>query len=339
MTGVQTCALPISQYGLAEIKREVAAIECRLDNQSNQQLLALLAAVKGVVLCIQQKLENPEFGLEEIKSEVRGIEETLCDRHFGLPEIKDEIEDIECLLRKLDLEETLALLGAIEAEIAGLECKIDHICLPVDDLEEELAAIRCLLENPHFGLAEIKCEIEQILAGSSQNCDLSLVLALLQQIVAGLDDPEQGLAEIKAEIQEILAGQGGATVRDLTSGPVFRTNGANSIIVTVINNNSAAQAITIQAFARLPTQGGLPGSPMVLNVPAVTAAAVIFDLPSVVTAYEVRVSFSVSGSVSVFSASRTQNANAPVSSSNLLPENTIRDAEFRPMFFAPPPPA
>lgn len=278
------------EFGLAEIKQEVAAIERKLENQSHQQLLALLAAIKGIVLCIQQKLENPEFGLEEIKSEVRGIEETLCDRHFGLPEIKDEIEDIECILRKLDLEETLALLGAIEAEVMGLECKIDNICIPVDEINEKLCAI--------------KREI----------CD-----------------PEHGLAEIKAEIEEILENQSGtAGITYLTSGPVFRANGSNSVIVVVINNSASAQSITIEGFSRLPSQGNLPGSPANLNVPAVTAAAVVFDLPAVVTTYEIRVNHSILGSITVFSASRTQNSVAPLAASTLLPENTIKNAEFRP---------
>ncbi|MGE5579353.1 MAG: hypothetical protein ACM3WU_04835 [Bacillota bacterium] len=360
------------EFGLEEIKREVAAIECRLDNLNTQQLLSLLAALKGIALCIQQKLDSPEFGLEEIKGEVRGIEETLCDPHFGLREIKEEIEDLECLLRKLDLEGTLCLLGAVEAELSELDCKLEHICFPVEGLEREIEEIKCLLADPQFGLREIKCEIEQILSGSG-SCDLSVVLAQLEQILSRLDNPEYGLQEIKsevasieqtlgdpdhglqeiknevasieqtlgdpgyglqeikAEIEEILAGMGGGGGNPpLTSGTVVKANGANSVVVVVTNNNAAAQNVTVNVFARLPTQAALPPSPVLLNVPAVTASAIVIDLPTTVTAFEVRVNPGIPNSLMLFAAARTQNANSPLAASNLLPENTIRNAEFRP---------
>lgn len=261
-------------FGLEELKREVAAIECKLEHLNNQQLLALLAAIKGVVLVIEQEIQSPEHGLEEIKEEVAGIEETLCDNRFGLREIKDEIEGIECLLKKLELQELFALLGAIEAEVQAIECK--------------------------------------------------------------LDNPEWGLAEIREEIEEIIANQGNSTaVKDLTSGPVFRGNGSNSVLVTVINNDAASQDVRLEAFSRLPTLGALSPTPLTLNVAANTAAAAVFDLPTAVTMYEVRVHFEVPGSVSAFSASRSQDENAPLAASSLLPENTIRYAEFKPLFFPP----
>lgn len=319
------------EFGLEEIKREVAAIECRLDNLNTQQLLSLLAAVKGIALCIQQKLENPEFGLEEIKNEVRGIEETLCDPHFGLREIKEEIDDIECLLRKLDLEETLCLLGAVEAELSELDRKLDHICFPVECLERLLQEIKCLLLNPQFGLQEIKNEvagIERTLANPEYG--LQEIKSEVAGIERTLNDPGFGLQEIKAEVQEILESIGGGGGNPpLTSGTVFVTNGASSVIVVVTNNAAVAQNVTVSVFARLPTQATLPPSPINLNVPANTAAAVVVDLQTA-TAFEVRVTVAIPNSVMLFAAARTQNANAPLAASNLLPENTIRNAEFRP---------
>jgi len=319
------------EFGLEEIKREIAAIECKLDNINTQQLLSLLAAVKGIALCIQQKLENPEFGLEEIKDEVRGIEETLSDHHFGLRAIKEEIEDLECLLRKLDLEETLCLLGAIEAELSDLDRKLDHVCFPVECLERLLEEIKCLLTNPRFGLEEIKSEVANIERTlGNPEYGLQEIKTEVASIERTLNDPGFGLQEIKAEIEEILAGMGGGGGNPpLTSGTVFRTNGASSVIVVVTNNASVAQDITVSVFARLPTQATLPPTPVVLNVPAVTAAAIVVDLQTA-TAFEVRVNVTIPNSVMVFAAARTQNANAPLAASNLLPENTIRNAEFRP---------
>ncbi len=194
-----------------------------------------------------------------------------------------------------------------------------------------VAGDKCLLLNPQFGLQEIKNEvagIERTLANPEYG--LQEIKSEVAGIERTLNDPGFGLQEIKAEVQEILESIGGGGGNPpLTSGTVFVTNGASSVIVVVTNNAAVAQNVTVSVFARLPTQATLPPSPINLNVPANTAAAVVVDLQTA-TAFEVRVTVAIPNSVMLFAAARTQNANAPLAASNLLPENTIRNAEFRP---------
>ncbi len=298
------------QYGLAEIKREVRDIECKLEGLSNHQLLALLAAIKGIVLKIECKMDDPNSGLAEIKNEVRDIEDALDNPRYGLREIYDAVDDIAKALKELELEEVLALLGCIDAEIAQISCKLGDCGRPDHEILDALEAIRRILCNPETGLGEIKAEV----AGA---------LRLL-------NDPGAGLVEIKAEVRQILEAQRGSTLH-LVSGPVIRGNGGNSLVIVVTNTDASTQEVLVEGSGLLPVQGQLPGSPQIIAVPPTESAAVIFELPAEITVFETRIHFAVPDSVTVFSAARTQAAADPLEGSVLLPENTIRNAEYKPL--------
>lgn len=325
---------------LNQIKHEVHEIECKLDNPHFG-----LEEIKEEVAAIECAVTNPETGLPEILDEVEEIEDLLKSPHFGLEEIKREVAAIECRLDNLNIQQLLALVAAVKGTALVIEHKLDNPHFGLEEIKREVEGIEETLCNQHFGLREIKDEIEDIVHCLHEQ-DLEHVLALLGAIEAEvmaiedkLDSPHCRSMEVedeiaaKAEVEEMLAGmRGGSLPTDLTSGPVFLGNGGNSIIVTVQNNDASAQTVTIQGQMLLPAQGALPGSPATPNVASGTAAAVVFDIPSGLTVYEIRVHFTVPGSVGVFSAARTQNNTAPLSSSTLLPENTIRYEEFKPQF-------
>jgi len=81
-------------------------------------ILAIVAAfVAGTLMAnpiveaaspVVQLLTNPDFGLAEIKKEIRFIEGNITSSIFGLEEIKNEIRDIEAQLDRIESKLTLS---------------------------------------------------------------------------------------------------------------------------------------------------------------------------------------------------------------------------------------
>lgn len=349
-------------FGLEEIKEEIEGIEHTLAGLNLAPVLAALNQIKHEVDEVENKLDNPDFGLEEIKeevaaiegavtspetglpeikAEVAGIEEMLEDPQTGLAEIKREIAAIEAKLDNLNIQQLLALLAAIKATVLMIEQKLDNPHFGLQEIKNEVAAIEGKLDSPHFGLQEIKTEVADIVT-TLHNLNLQQLLALLgaieaeiMAIEAKLDSPHFGLQAIKTEIHESLEGQEGQSTA-LTSGPVFRTNDANSVLVTIRNNAGVTQGVTIQGLEIEPIVAPLTGSPTTVTLNPGQATTVKFGFPHGTLAYEIRVLFTIPGSVGVFSAARTQDENAGLAASTLLPENTVRNEEFKPLFVPAP---
>lgn len=344
------CKLDSPRTGLAEIKAEVAAVECAIRKLDLSDILAKLKSlsreleeVEDAVDEIEDKLDDGDFGLEEIKKEIECIEETLeglnlgpllnllnsirsevhaiegklDNPHFGLEEIKSETAAIEAKLDNLNVPELLPVLAAIKEIVLMIEQKLDSPAFGLQEIKDEVHAIEGKLDSPHFGLQEIKDEVHAI------ECKL--------------DDPHFGLHEIKEEVAEILRNTGDASTY-ITTGPVFRASGAYSVLTVVQNNAAVSQHVTIEGFSILPGPPvPLPGAPVMTTLNAGQASVAVFGflqpppLCATTLAYEIRVLMVCAGSVGVFSAARTQPENAPVATSSLLPENTVRYEEFKPL--------
>ncbi|TCT16314.1 hypothetical protein EDC18_102331 [Natranaerovirga pectinivora] len=186
---------------------------------------------------IQDLLEDENFGLEEIKTEVANIEsiveeldfdfdgvtdlledilELLEDENFGLAEIKTEVANIESIVEELDfdfegvtdlLEDILELLedegfglAEIKTEVANIESIVED--LDIDVLTDLLEDILELLEDEGFGLAEIKTEVANI-ESIVEELDIDVLTDLLENILELLEDEGFGLAEIKTEVANI----------------------------------------------------------------------------------------------------------------------------------------
>lgn len=135
--------------GLAEIKDEVSnvegiveAIKCMLKDLDLEDLEEAIAGIADAVGDIEYKLDSPEYGLAEIK---------------------DEVREIELLLKNLDLQDLLRILLRVEDEVERIEAKLDSPVFGLSKIKQEVAAIENKLDSPAFGLAEIKSEIVDIL--------------------------------------------------------------------------------------------------------------------------------------------------------------------------------
>ncbi len=96
---------------------EAGAIESKLDDIDLSDLDAAVSsrASASAVADLIDILEDPAFGLEEIKDEVRNIEDEVMDEEHGLQEIKTEIIGIESRLLEL------------EGKITSMDGKLDQV--------------------------------------------------------------------------------------------------------------------------------------------------------------------------------------------------------------------
>lgn len=267
--------------------------------------------IRNMLEDIEDKLDNPQFGLREIKREIKAIEDKLDSPSWGLIEIKNEIKEIE---NKLDHPETG--LGHIKKEIRDIEDKLDSPSFGLMEIKNELKEIENKLDNPNGGLPDIKMEI--------------------RDIEAKLDSPNFGLAEIKREIREIeekldrLVPPSGDGV--LTTGPVVADNTASSLVVKVENVTNATITVVVTVF----DIGTCPNPRTVfatttLTIQAKCARSFIFDKPPL--EYEVQFS-GPAGSFTAWTATRTQGRAAPLTASVFIASNTFRHSEL----FASPDP-
>lgn len=325
------------EFGLQEISDGIEELKRKLCNLDLDQILHLLSCIKDAINDVENKLDSDEFGLAEIKQEVAQVEDAVTDPETGLPEIKSEVVAIEGIL-----QDPAYGLEEIKNEISAIETKLDNF-----NLQQILALLASIsgtvlmleqkLDNPNFGLEEIKCQVTaiQTMLGSPAY-GLEEIKTQVSAIETKLDSPEFGLQEIKQEVAQILQGMGVAGY--ITTGPIFRGSTACSVVTVVQNNATTPQQVTIEGYSILPGPVvPLPGAPVTVTLTPGQSFAVIFGfiqppLPKAATlAYEIRVLMNTGGTVSVFSAARTQNVNSPLGGSTLLAENTVKYAEFKPV--------
>jgi len=162
----------------------------------------LLHSIDGTVNSIEDKLDDPDTGLAEIKAEIRVIEGNVTSPIFGLAAIKAVIEELELgvdltpVLTRLDdpltgLEEIKREVRLIEEAVLALDLEIDLTLIIT-----QLGVIKGMLADPATGLVEIKAEIASIEA----KIDALVLEVDLAPVLIRLDNPTFGLVEIKAEI-------------------------------------------------------------------------------------------------------------------------------------------
>jgi archaellum component FlaC len=178
------CKLDNPRTGLAEIKSEVAAIECAIRDLDLHD--------------IQCKLNDLAEEVEAVEGAVDEVEDKLDNPHFGLEEIKEEIEGIERAVACLNLTPVLGLLNQVKHEVHEIECKLDNPEFGLEEIKEEVRRIECTVTNPETRIPEILEEVEEI-------------EELLENLEFGLEEIKREVAAIECRlhnlnIQQILAG-------------------------------------------------------------------------------------------------------------------------------------
>ena len=161
-------------------------------------------------------LNDPNFGLPEIKTEVANIEtnvgnlqSTLDDPTSGLAEIKAEIQDIDSKLVVSNTD-----LVQVKNDIQMLKTSLQTLDTKISAIGSDISFIKTTLIDPTFGLQEIKTEVGSIETSvNTISTDLSTAQTGITSLQTTLDDPTNGLAEIKAEIASI---EGTVNALDLT---------------------------------------------------------------------------------------------------------------------------
>ncbi|MDD4600568.1 hypothetical protein SDC9_13762 [bioreactor metagenome] len=193
---------------LCELKNTIACVlECFDDHSSSTKERIILCILLDEIRRIEAKLDNPLFGLNEIKKEIIDINNIITNSTFGLKEIKNEIIDINNVLTN-----DFFGLNEIKNEIIEINDLLNNATFGIPELKNEIRVIENrtgrtvrLLTNEVFGLNEIKNEIRGI-----ENQTILLTNNIF------------GLNEIKAEVREI-ENRTGRTMRLLTN-EVFGLN-------------------------------------------------------------------------------------------------------------------
>ena len=193
---------------LCELKNTIACVlECFDDHSSSTKERIILCILLDEIRRIEAKLDNPLFGLNEIKKEIIDINNIITNSTFGLKEIKNEIIDINNTLTN-----DFFGLNEIKHEIIEINDLLNNATFGIPELKNEIRVIENrtgrtvrLLTNEVFGLNEIKNEIRGI-----ENQTILLTNGIF------------GLNEIKSEVREI-ENRTGRTIRLLTN-EVFGLN-------------------------------------------------------------------------------------------------------------------
>ncbi|WP_179946694.1 hypothetical protein [Desulforamulus ferrireducens] len=158
-----------------------------------------LKEIKKEIRFIEKAIFSPSFGLKEIKREVKNIEQGVFSPTFGLPEIKSEVSAIETIVGGILTEINNPTYGLLEikSEVSEILSIISNLNIEfpltlLSDIKSEISAIEGAVFNPTFGLPEIKSEI-------------SFIETIVGGILTEINNPTFGLAEIKSEVSEILS--------------------------------------------------------------------------------------------------------------------------------------
>lgn len=157
---------------LGELKQIIACVlECLDDKSSSTKERIILCVLLDEIRKIEAKLDNPKFGLKEIKEEIIEINEIVSNSVFGLKEIKNEVRDIENLLGN-----EFFGLNEIKNEIIELNDLLNNTTFGIPEIKNEIRFIENqttitnnILTNQVFGLNEIKNEIRGIENGLNRS--------------------------------------------------------------------------------------------------------------------------------------------------------------------------
>lgn len=150
---------------LCELRNTIACVlECTDDHSCDIKERIILCKILDEIRQIEAKLDNPLFGLNEIKHEIIDINNIITNSTFGLREIKNEVRDIEGLLNNQFFG-----LNEIKNEIITINDLLNNTTFGIPEIKNEIRIIENstnttnnLLTNQVFGLNEIKREIRLI---------------------------------------------------------------------------------------------------------------------------------------------------------------------------------
>lgn len=150
---------------LSELKNLIACVlDCTDDHSSGIKERIILCKLLDEIRQIEAKLDNPMFGLKEIKNEIIEINDVVSNSVFGLREVKNEIIDINNVLTN-----EFFGLNEIKNEIIEINDLLNNATFGIPELKNEIRIIENrtgrtirLLTNEVFGLNEIKNEIRGI---------------------------------------------------------------------------------------------------------------------------------------------------------------------------------
>lgn len=195
---------------LSELKDTIdCVLDCTHDHSSGIKERIILCKLLDEIRQIENKLDNPLFGLNEIKSEIIDINDIITNSTFGLKEIKNEVRDIESLLNNQFFG-----LNEIKNEIITINDLLNNATFGIPELKNEIRIIENsttttnnLLTNEIFGLNEIKNEIRGIenTLGDLPNTNINIntINNTVNIINDTLNNSIFGLNEIKNEIRNI----------------------------------------------------------------------------------------------------------------------------------------
>ena len=98
---------------------------------------------------IYNELANPNYGLSEIKSEVKTIENTVRSTQYGLPVINQNINNVENTLLnpQYGLPTIYNSINSINKDIYNLNNKTDKLSCKLYNIDSKLNTIICLLKK------------------------------------------------------------------------------------------------------------------------------------------------------------------------------------------------
>ena len=298
---------------LCELKHTIeCVIECTHDHSSANKERIILCILLDEIRRIEAKLDNPLFGLKEIKHEIIEINNIITNSTFGLREIKNEVQDVESLLTNQFFG-----LNEIKNEIITINDLLNNTSFGIPELKNEIRIIENstaltnnLLTNQIFGLNEIKNEIRLI---ENQS-------ALLTNTVFGLNEIKNEIKGIENKLDDLIP----TPCSLLTTGPVITDKFAKSVVTKVYNLTNQSRTIfaSLQDLTQCPPNS-IASIPF--NVPSCCANDAIFsNAPA--AQFEVTYNNIVPG-IFVFTAARTEITTLPINQSTLIPSNTFRHAD------------
>jgi hypothetical protein len=315
---------------------------------------------------IEKILLNENFGLPEIKEEVRNIEDAVFSKRFGLEEIKEEVSEIERNLNNplFGIKEIKLEVAAIEvavfsntyglaeikSEVSAVRGAVFSCTYGLKEIKEEVKEIEYKLDNPLYGLKKIKSEVNEIEGAVFSNTyGLAEIKSEIKAIEGVVFSHTFGLAEIKSEVKAIegavfsvtfglqeieteiirlLANKDSTSIPDKTTGPVIADALADRVMVKIFNNNLTARTAGATVYNLVTSPKSIIFATGDVSIAA--QSALEFNSPSITLEnYEVEFTGLVSG---VYGFTASCQPGTPV---QLIASNTFRHNELVPAISNP----
>ncbi|MCR4403701.1 MAG: VWA domain-containing protein [Candidatus Acetothermia bacterium] len=148
---------------------------------------------------LEEKLDNPDHGLAALAAK---IDQLGFNLNLSLNGLSANISLLEGWLREI----TARLDTQLWPGLLSITARLDNPDYGLAEIKAEVAAIASQLETTFLpGMMELlrRQGVEQLI--SDETYGLKVLAARLDRVEAKLDNPDYGLAEIKAEVRELDA--------------------------------------------------------------------------------------------------------------------------------------